>query len=98
MAEDIRQFFRSKLPRVEFIATDGDQEDSFASYNTPEPQQETALDDTAMEKHNLFENFAAHYSFVYSKHRKRGCAGTGTPPLFSEIFAVFVYQYSDALP
>ena len=56
MAEDIRQFFRSKSPRIEFIPTDGGQEDSFASYNTLEPHQETALDDTAMEEHNLFDD------------------------------------------
>ena len=56
MAEDIRQFFRSKSPRIEFIPTDGGQEDSFASYNTLEPQQETAFDDTAMEEHNIFDD------------------------------------------
>ena len=56
MAEDIRQFFRSKSPRIECIPTDDGQEDRFASYNTLESQQETALDDTAMEEHNLFDD------------------------------------------
>ena len=50
------EFFHPISPRIEFIPTDGSQEESFVSYNTFKPQQETACDDTTKQEHNLVDN------------------------------------------